>query len=468
MEMKLTFAGAARNVTGSCYVVETDGRRVLVDCGMYQERDLKERNFQPFPFTPSKVDAVVLTHAHLDHCGRLPKLVRDGFRGPIYGTPATVEIAAIVMADSARIQQEDAKFKKRRHEREGRESPHGYEPLYRVEDAEAAIGQLRPVPYGTVHGLGGGMSAEFHDMGHILGSSSVSLVAGQDAARRRVVFSGDVGRWDRPILNDPVLVGEGDYVVVESTYGDRVHEPVTGLADELTAVVNDTVERGGNLVIPSFAIERTHELLYLLNELLMADRIPHLMVFVDSPMAVEVTRVFQRHPENFDAAMRKLCGTSHSPFRFPTLKLSESVEDSKAINRIKGSAIIIAGSGMCTGGRIKHHLEHNVDRKESTILFVGYQAAGTLGRVLSGGAPEIRVNGVRKTVKARIAQLHGFSGHADRDELLRWLGGFSKAPRRCFVTHGEETSALAFGDLVREKLGWTTTVPAFGEVADLG
>jgi len=467
MNLKLHFLGAARNVTGSAYLVETASARVLVDCGMYQERKFLERNWKTFPVDPASVDAVVLTHAHLDHCGLLPKFVREGFEGRVWGTGATMDIVEIILLDSAHIQEEDAKFKKQRHEDEGREGPRPVVPLYTTEDARAALGHFNRTGYGKAVQVADGVTVTWHDAGHILGSAMLTVDVEADGERRRLLFSGDVGRRDKPIIRDPSFFGRADYVVCESTYGDRVHKRVGDLHDELADIVHDTYERRGNLVIPSFAVERTHELLYLLNDLLLADRIPHLMVFVDSPMAVNVTDVFRDHPDYFDAEMTQRLKTGTSPFDFPTLQLSRSVADSKAINNIRGTCIVIAGSGMCTGGRIKHHLVANIGRPESTVLFVGYQAEGTLGRAIVEGKKSVRIHGVVHEVKARIAQVHGFSGHADKGELFTWLSALERPPRRTFVTHGEATAADEFADFIRLKLTWDVTVPEYQDVVEL-
>jgi metallo-beta-lactamase family protein len=464
---RLRFLGAAENVTGSRYLLETAQARVLVDCGLYQERALQARNWDPFPVPPASIDAVALTHAHVDHCGWLPRLVRGGFRGRIVATRATAEIARIVLADSAKLQVEDARKKKFRHERERRRGPHPEVPLYLPEDAEAAAALFDPVGYGEETAIAPGISATFRDAGHILGSASVLLASGSGAARRTVLFSGDVGRWDKPMLRDPEPAAEADYILVESTYGDRLHDPAP-VRELLAAAVETTRRAGGNLVVPSFAIERAQEVLYHLNELLLEGRVPNLLVFVDSPMAVRVTDVFERHPEILDAPMRALLERESSPFRFPGLKLVRTVEQSKAINLIRGTAMIIAGSGMCTGGRIKHHLETNISRAESTVLFVGYQASGTLGRQILEGAAAVRLFGRMLPVRARVASIPGFSAHADRDELVRWLAGAAgRAPRRVFVTHGEPESATAFAAHVRERFGWEASVATYDESVEL-
>ncbi len=467
MKIKLSFLGAARNVTGSRYLLEAGDTRVLVDCGLYQERDFTDRNWAPFPVPPETIDAVLLTHAHLDHCGLIPKLVREGFRGKIYGTAATTEISQIILLDSAHLQEEDAAFKKRRHERENRRGPFPERPLYTVEDAREAIPLFSPVNYGETVRINDIVKAIFREAGHVLGSSVIRVEVKLGGETRTLVFSGDVGRWNRPILRDPSVLQQVDYLLVESTYGDRLHPATEDIADSLAEIINSTHRAGGNIVVPSFALERSQEVLYYMNQLLMEDRIPHLWVFLDSPMAIKITEVFKRHPELFDAEMSALVVRNKSPLDFPDLMLTETTEQSKAINHIKGTVMIIAGSGMCTGGRIKHHLVSNITRPESTVLFIGYQAFGTPGRQIVEGAGKIRLLGQYYPVKARVEQIHGFSSHADRNELLRWLSHLRTAPRRVFVVHGEAEAAVRFGKFLNEQTGWPVSVPDYEETVFL-
>jgi len=461
MHIKLRFLGAAQNVTGSRTLLEGNGTRLLVDCGLYQEWKLKARNWDPFPVPPDTLDAVLLTHAHLDHCGLLPKLVREGFHGGIYCTHATAEIAQIVLSDAAHLQEEDAEFKRKRHKREGRKGTYPEKPLYTAAEAKASFSLFSPVRYEEPVQIGDGIEASFHDAGHILGSSMVRVEIGRNGEARTILFSGDIGRWDKPILRDPTIFDEADYVLMESTYGDRVHREPKDMDELLADVIHTTRKAGGNIVIPSFAVERSQEILYRLNELLLENRIPHLLVFVNSPMAISVTEVFRHHPELFDEEMMDLIRRSASPFDFPGLKMTRTVAESKAIHHIMGTVVIIAGSGMCTGGRIKHHLVHNISRRESTILFVGYQALGTLGRQIVDGAEEVRILGKMYRVRARVAQIHGFSAHADRDELFRWVSGLRNPPRHLFVTHGEPDVASRFADFLRERTGWEISVPGY-------
>jgi len=461
MQIKLSFLGAAQNVTGSKYLLETDNTKLLVDCGLYQERELKGRNWSPFFMPPQSLDAVLLTHAHLDHCGLLPRLVQKDFSNPIYCTAATAEITRIMLLDAGKLQEEDAEFKKRRHKKEKRKGPHPEIPLYTQEDAEAVFPLFSPVKYGQPVEIGEGVEASFHDAGHVLGSSMVKLKIEQNGEQRTILFSGDIGRWSKPMLNDPTLFDEADYVVVESTYGDRLLEPVEDTAEDFAEIINATANKGGNIIIPSFALERSQEILYYLNKFRLEGRIPHLPVFVDSPMAISITEVFGNHPQLFDGEMKKLLSQEKSPFDFPELKLTRTTEESKQLNQLTGSNIIIAGSGMCTGGRIKHHLVNNITKEEATVLFVGYQAFGTLGRYIVDGAKTARILGQHYPVRARIAQVHGFSAHADRDELIKWLSSLGKPPRRVFVTHGELKASKNLAGLVKEGKGWETLVPRY-------
>lgn len=461
MKMSLRFLGAAGNVTGSRHLLEANGIRILVDCGLYQERQFRSRNWEPFAVAPESINAVLLTHAHLDHCGFLPKLVKDGFSGRIYCTPATAEIAKIILLDSAHLQEEDAEYKRRRHEREGRAGPYPEVPLYTTAEAEASFGLFSPVKYREVVPLGDGVEATFYDAGHVLGSAVIRAKVRRNGQERIIIFSGDIGRPDRPILSDPTVFDEADYVLIESTYGDRVHQATEDINKQMAEVINSTKQAGGNILVPSFALERSQEILYYTNELLLADAIPRLMVFLDSPMAAKVTEVFKDHPELFDEEMTELVSNKESPFNFPGLKVIETTNQSKAINQIRGTVMVIAGSGMCTGGRIKHHLVNNIHRPESTIMFVGYQAVGTLGRRLVQGEKEVRILGRMHPVKAGITQIRGFSAHADRDELFDWLGKLKKAPRRLFVVHGEAESSQSFADYIREKKNWQVMVPNY-------
>lgn len=461
MQIKLRFLGAAQNVTGSRHFLEANGVGLLVDCGLYQERQFRERNWDPFPVPPESINAVLLTHAHLDHCGLLPKLVKEGFGGRIYCTAATAEIAKIILLDSAKIQEEDAEHKRKRHKRQGRGGKYPEVPLYTTVDAEACFSLFSPVAYRKSVDIGDGVEATFYDAGHVLGSSIIRAKVRQNGQERIILFSGDIGRPDRPIVCDPTVFDTADYILIESTYGDRVHKDTKDIKKLIGEVINSTKEAGGNIIVPSFALERSQEVLYYINELLLAKAIEPLKVFLDSPMASRITKVFQHHPELFDEEMAKLVKNHESPFKLQGLEMTGTANESKAINDINGTIMVIAGSGMCTGGRVKHHLVNNITRAECTIMFVGYQAVGTLGRQIVDGAKKVRILGQKYPVKAKVVRVHGFSAHADKDELLEWLKELKSAPRRLFVVHGETKSAGHFGNYVREKTGWNVTVPAY-------
>lgn len=465
--MNIHFLGATRQVTASRFAVEAGGVTVLVDCGMFQERPFLERNWEPFPIPPDSIQTVLLTHAHLDHCGFIPRLVRDGFAGRILATPATIELARIVLLDSAHIQEEDAAYKKKRHIKEGRKGPFPEVPLYTVQDAAASFDRFEPVEYLEPVRLNSSITARFHDAGHILGSSMITLDLREKACRRSVLFSGDIGQWSKPIVHDPTIFAAADYVLMETTYADRDHEDPGPIEDLLAGVLAEASLRGGNVLIPVFALERAQEILYYIACLVRDGRIRRVPVFLDSPMAIDATEVFIRYPGLLDPDARAFLLTSGSkPFDFPGLRYTRTVEESKAINDSKDPCIILAGSGMCNAGRIKHHLVHDIGRPECTVLFVGYQAAGTLGRQILDGRKEVRILGQTLEVKARITQIHGFSGHAGRSGLLRWLDAFDKRPRGLFLTHGEEEAALNLAEELRGK-GWTVEVPEYLESFEL-
>jgi metallo-beta-lactamase family protein len=467
MKMKISFLGAAQNVTGSRHMLEANGVRVLVDCGLYQERQFRDRNWEPFPIPPKSIGAVLLTHAHLDHCGLLPKLVKEGFDGPIYCTSATAEIAQIILLDSAKIQEEDAEYKRKRHAKRGRTGPHPYAPLYTTADAEAVIPLFSPIPYRKSVDLGDGVEATFYDAGHVLGSSIIRAKVRQGGEERIIIFSGDIGRPDRPIVCDATVFDRADYVLIESTYGDRVHDDTEDIERQICDVMNSTIRAGGNIIVPSFALERAQDILYYINELLLKGAVPKLRIFLDSPMASRITRVFENHPELFDREMQKYVRMHKSPFDLPGLELAGTSNESKAINDIRDSIMVIAGSGMCTGGRIKHHLVNNISQRQNTIMFVGYQAVGTLGRSIVDGAERVRILGEKRRIKARIVRVNGFSAHADSTELLEWLQELEVPPRRVFVVHGETESAHAFGKYVQAQTSWQVTVPEYQDEAIL-
>lgn len=465
--MKLNFLGATHQVTGSSYFLDAGGAKILVDCGMFQERDYSHRNWEAFPVPPDQIQYVLLTHVHQDHCGLVPKLVKEGFAGDILLTPASKELFPIIILDSARIQEEDAAFKKRRHEKEGRRGPYPETPLYTVQDAQKCFPLLKSVAYEEFLHLNDQVKVCFHDAGHILGSAMIEVVFLDGKEPRNIIFSGDIGQWDKPLLHNPTMFDRADYVVMETTYGNRDHDSSQDIDDRLSKVVNETIKIGGNIVIPTFAIERAQELLYHISLLARERRIPHVVTFLDSPMAVEVTKVFEQSRKYFDKETQEIFKDGQSPFEFPGLKLVESVEGSKAINLIRGSTIIMAGSGMITGGRIKHHLVREISRLESTLLFVGYQAVGTLGRQILDGLSPVRILGKSYPVRMRIEDFEGFSAHADMSDLQKWLSNFKSPPKRVFLTHGEEASILSLKNYLDSKGGWSVSAPTYLEEYNL-
>lgn len=467
MNFKLKFLGAVQNVTGSRHLLEFNGAKVLIDCGLYQEREFQDRNWENFTFVPAELNAVLLTHAHLDHCGLIPKLFKEGFRGKVYCTPATSEIAKVVLLDSGKLQEEDAAYKRKRHKKEGRQTSRPVESLYTVEDAEKCFSVFSPVPFAQPFSPLEGIEVCFYEAGHILGASIIKLSLRMNGQIRTILFTGDLGRNDKPIIRDPEIFEQADYVLIESTYGDREHSTKEDTKEQLARAVNDAWQAGGNLVVPSFSVERSQEVLYFLNELLIEDRIPHIMTFLDSPMAVKVTEIFEKHPELYDKQMRSVMLKNGSPFSFKGLVKVGATAESKAINHIKGTVMIIAGSGMCTGGRIKHHLVNNISRPECTILFVGYQAKGTLGREILDGNSEVRILGQMYQLKAKVVKVQGFSAHADRKEMLDWLKNINKPPKCVFLVHGEKEVSESFRQYLTDQTGWNIMVPAYQQEVPL-
>ncbi len=452
--MKITFCGAAGTVTGSCHLIETDGVRLLLDCGFFQGvHDQDRTNRAPFPFDPKSIDFVLLSHAHLDHAGLLPRLVREGFAGRILCTRPTAEIARLMLADSAHLQVEDAAYKSRKARRRGEA---GVRPLYNMDDVLRCVELFRPVTgYGTPAALRGSLSGVFHDAGHILGSACIEL----RTANGTLLFSGDLGNSHRPIVRDPSTPPRADVVLVESTYGNRMHRTIEKSVAELEEALRSVVPGGGNLLIPSFALERTQEVLYELFELWQTKRLPRCTVYVDSPLATSTTRVFARFLDYFDDEGRRVFAGEPNPFSFPALDYVETVEESKRLNAQPGGSVILAGSGMCNGGRIVHHLRHNLWNEKAGVVFVGYQAAGTLGRLLVDGAKSVRIFGEDVAVRAKIWTVNGFSSHADQAGLLEWLR--KTAAKRLFLVHGEPTTLEAFRDTIRAELGIESTIPAW-------
>lgn len=466
-DVKIHFLGANRQVTGSRYVLEVGDQQVMIDCGLFQERKFQDRNWNDCPIPPNKLDAMLLTHAHADHCGLIPKLVHDGFNAPIYATEPTVPLTEVVLRDSAGIQEEDARYKRKRHERERRKGRFEEEPLYTEEDVNRAVPLFKPVRFGVATPIVPGVMATYHEAGHILGSSAITVDAVEGGVARKIVFSGDVGQCNKPIIRDPSPVPNADYLVLESTYGDRDHERHGDIETQLAEVIGATAARGGKVVIPTFAIERAQELCYFISRLVHEKRIPLLDIYLDSPMAIDVTEIFLRFKEYFDAESWNHLNQGQSPLRFPGLKFVRTADDSKRINTVKEPCVIMSSSGMCTAGRIKHHLRNNIEDPRSTILFVGHQSVDTLGRIILDGAKEVRIHGETYRVRAKLAQLFGFSGHADQSGLLKWLEAFQQKPRHIFLTHGEEDVSLGFMRLLAEQKNYSCSVPHYRDVVEL-
>lgn len=465
--MQLQFLGANQQVTGSRYHLQAGGLSLLIDCGLFQERSCLHRNWDPSPISPDQIDFCLLTHAHLDHCGLLPKLVGEGYRNPILTNPASIELARIVLEDSARIQKEDAIYKRKRHQKEGRRGPHPEVPLYTSKEVKATMPLFQMVPYGKKVSLNKKVDVCFHDAGHILGSAMLELTVQEGGKTKRLLFSGDIGQTQRPLMHDPTHFEKADYVVMESTYGDRNHESQDDFLSELADIINQTVDRGGNLVIPTFAIDRAQALLFYLSQLANQKRIPRLTVFLDSPMAINATKVYKQYISYLDQEIQTLLKKGRHPFQFPGMHYVRTSGESRSINSIRGSCIILAGSGMCTGGRIKHHLRHNISRPESTILFSGYQAQNTLGRCILDGDQEVRIHGKLHTVRAKIQRLYGLSAHADRQDLFDWLAHFHRPLKRLFLTHGEAEVSEKLAIEIQKDKGWKVQVPAYQEVVQL-
>ena len=466
--LKISFHGAAREVTGSCHQIQTENGKVLLDCGMIQGgRERHERNRQPFPFDPTEIKAVILSHAHIDHSRRLPVLVKAGFRGPILATRSTAELCKIMLMDSGHIQEEDARWKIKRLEKQGKDAS-WVTPLYTQEDALETLGQIQPVDFHKEYPLDGIGSVTYHMAGHILGAGIVEMKVGEGPEARRILFSGDLGVEGARLLGPPEPVSRPDYLVMESTYGNRRRETTRDRTEQLYDIIQRTVARGGKVIIPSFAVGRTQEVLARLNDLVEAGRLPGIPVFVDSPMATAVTKVFALHPEAYSEEAQRLLRAGDEPLEFPGLKLITAVRDSMELNKLKGPAIIISASGMCTAGRIKHHLKHNLSDSRSTILFVGYQAAHTLGRHIQSGTNPIRIFGGWFDVKAEIQTIEGFSAHADLDEMLSWYDSLGEVTRQTFVVHGEEEAAESLASQLRDRGSEPVVVPELDQEFDLG
>lgn len=460
--MKLTFVGGASTVTGSCYHIEVGKFKFLVECGLHQGIGSDELNRNPFPFDPASLDFIFVTHAHIDHSGMLPRAVRDGFKGKIISTSATRDLLEPMLYDAASIQESDSEWATRKALRSGRPPQ---EPLYTGEDVEKVLPLFEVKEYDKVYHLGPGVKYRFLDAGHILGSASLEIWYQDSPEEKKIVFSGDIGKKGNPIIKAPSAPGLANYVVMESTYGNRSHKPLNESINELAGAIKTTFRKGGNVYIPSFAVGRTQDLLYILNNLVREGRLYRIDVYLDSPLAEAVTKVYVAHPECFDDEARRLFTTLQSDSSI-RLHFVRTAEESMKLNRLRSGNIIIAGSGMCEGGRIKHHLKHNLWRAECSVIFVGYQARGTLGRKIVDGAKSVTVLGEEVLVRASVHTINGFSAHAGREGLLEWLSDFDDSPE-IFIVHGEDEAGESFATLIKEKYGFATKRPRNGETVEI-
>lgn len=463
--MNLTFLGAAGMVTGSSYLLEIGNKKYLVDCGMFQgSKSVTALNRRPFLFNPSDIEAVFLTHAHIDHSGLLPRLCKSGFKGTIYATKATAELSSIMLPDSGHIQEFDAEIANRKGQRAGRKP---VEPLYTVDEAYSCLQQFSANPYDKAIKISDEVTIAFRDAGHILGSSMVEILVTENGETTKILFSGDLGQPDQPIIRNPAIIEQSDYLILESTYGDRVHDPSDPI-ERLAQYINEAVEKGGNIVIPSFAVGRTQTILYNLYSLFKDGLIPKIPVIIDSPLAISATEIFLKNSQEYDAEAYSLLYKDHEhPLSFPQLMVAKTAEESKAINSLDHPAIIISASGMADAGRILHHLKHNLWRPESTVLFVGYQAEGSLGRRLLDGFKKVRIMGEEISVKATIANLEGFSAHADKEQLINWLSNFKNKPANIFIVHGEQEMSEPFAALIAERFNISTYIPKYGDAVNI-
>lgn len=458
--MKLTFNGAAQIVTGSCYLLEAAKEKILIDCGIFQgTKDITRLNYEPFRFNPKEISYLLLTHAHIDHSGLIPKLVKEGFKGKIIATPPTVDLAKIMLEDSARINEDDTILENKRRIRSGLEPRN---PLYTLKDAKASFPLFKSLGYDTFHTINDTFRMIFRNAGHILGSAIIELWVTENKKTKKIVFSGDLGQWNTPIVSDPTMIEEADFVLVESTYGDRTHGEPGIRGDVLLKEVKDTFNARGKLMIPSFAVERTQELLFYLHQEIRDGKFPSQKIFLDSPLAIAVTEIFKRH---MSYASPKLKQEFVNPFTFKQLQYLKTPNESRRMNDYNEPCIIIAGSGMCNAGRIRHHLKHNLWNPKNTLLFVGYQAEGTLGRVILDGAEVVKMMGIEVAVEAKVKKIDSFSSHADGEELIRWVNGFKNKPK-VFVVHGEVSSTEALSTSLGN-IGFKTNIPKHGDIVEL-
>ena len=459
--MKIKFCGASTGVTGSCHLLTSGEHKILLDCGQFQGGKAQDAlNYEKFPFEPSEIECVVLSHAHIDHCGRLPLLTKRGFEGKIYCTDATADLLSVMLKDSAYIHEKETEWKNRKAERAGREQ---VEPLYTIEDAEKALSLVSPILYDQQIEINSDMKIVFNDAGHILGSAITELWVTEDDKESKIVFSGDLGMEGRPILRDPTYIKKADYVIMETTYGNRIHKELGSGVEKLIEIILNTTRRGGNVVIPSFAVGRTQELIYELNRFYDSNNeyrkeLDKIFVYIDSPMATTATEIFRRNAQVFDEETREYILKGDNPLEFKNLKFTRSSKESQDLNFNKEPKIIISASGMCEAGRIRHHLKHNLWNPKNSIVFVGYQGQGTLGRSLVEGIKMVTLFGEEIQVNAEIHNLEGFSGHADQNGLFAWIAHFEQKPKQIFLVHGEEESKKDFAKLVNEKLSYEPIV----------
>ena len=470
--MNITFLGATKTVTGSNFLVEAAGKKFLVDCGMYQGQATDEmENEEPFLYDVREIDFMLLTHAHIDHSGRIPKLYNDGYRGPIYATKATCELCNIMLPDSGHIQEQENEWKNKKRKRKGQKT---LPPLYTAEDAVRSLEIFKPVKYDEIIDIDENIHVRFNDAGHMLGSSIIEVWAMENGKMTKAVFTGDLGNNNIPLLSEPTMIEDADYLVMESTYGDRLHVDTQNKAELFLNIVSDTIEKGGTVVIPSFAVGRTQEILYEINQIKQEkmkdpqfrkeyEILMRTPVYVDSPLAISATEVFKNNMDLFDEDTQKIIKSGDNPLEFPGLKFTRTADESKALNESSEPSIIISASGMCDVGRIKHHLKHNIWNPKSSILFVGYQAPGTLGRKIIDGAKTVKIFGEEFSVNARIEYIEGYSGHADQQWLLNFVYSFIKKPKHIFLVHGEPKGQLVLKDKIIENTGIGVTIPDFGE-----
>ncbi|WP_341877247.1 MBL fold metallo-hydrolase [Defluviitalea saccharophila] len=468
--MKLTFLGGAKTVTGSCYWMQANGKNILIDCGMFQGHDKEEDlNFEEFPFDVTSIDYLLLTHAHIDHSGRIPKLCKDGFKGKIICTKATADLCAIMLPDSGYIQESEVEWKNRKRQRAGKPL---IEPLYTYQDALDCIQFFSPVSYHQEVRLQGNITIKFSDAGHILGSSILEIWVNENNSETKIVFSGDLGNQDIPLLKDPEIIESADYLIIESTYGNRIHKEKENKVRNLLNIMEETIAQGGNVVIPSFAVGRTQEIIYEIHkyrELYKDDMefLTHVPVYVDSPLAISATEVFRKNLDCYDEEARAYIENGDNPLDFPNLTFTRTPDESRLLNEKQEPVIIISASGMCEAGRIKHHLKHNLWKSNSTILFVGYQAPGTLGRRILDGAQKVKIFGEEISINARIENIEGYSGHADQQGLLNWVRGFKNKPKKIFIVHGEPESQHAFAKILKKQFKIETIIPERGDSYEL-